>query len=80
MRYGGFWQVNYGDISSASLTMHRDGSGTFTFTKVKMMYQPTERVVLDRVRDVRGAVRVLAQVLPAEVAQAGGFSEGERAD
>ena len=49
------------------LTVHRDGSGTFTFTKTKMMYQPSERVVFDRVRDVRGVVRVLAQVLPHEV-------------
>ena len=66
-------QVHYGDIASASLKMHRDGSGTFTFTKVKMMYQPTEYVIFDRVRDVRGAVRTLEQVLPAEVVEAAGF-------
>jgi hypothetical protein len=66
-------KVHYGDIASASLKMHRDGSGTFTFTKVKMMYQPTEYVIFDRVRDVRGAVRTLEQVLPAEVVEAAGF-------
>lgn len=66
-------QVNFGDISSASLQMHKDGSGTFTFTKVKMMYQPREYVVFDRVRDVRGAVRVLSDVLPPEVVESAGF-------
>lgn len=72
--------VNYGDVASAALTMHRDGSGTFTLTKVKAMYHPTERVVFDRVRDVKGAERMLAQVLPPEVAQAAGFAEGARDD
>ena len=52
-------KANYSDIASAKLTMHRDGSGTFTFT-VKIMYHPTEYVVFDRVRDVRGCCRVLA--------------------
>ena len=66
----------YGDVASASLTMHRDGSGTFTLTKVKAMYKPTERIVFDRVRDVRGAVRVLAKVLPEEIAMEAGFAEG----
>jgi len=70
------FQAPYSDIAAASLAMHRDGSGTFTFTKVKLMYKPTERVVLDRVRDVRGAVRVLAEKLPPEVAQEAGFAEG----
>ena len=70
-------QANYSDIASAALQMHRDGSGTFTFTKTKLMYQPLERVVFDRVRDVRGAIRVLAEVLPEEVAQAAGFTEGD---
>ena len=68
------YKVAYGDIASASLEMHRDGTGTFTFTKVKMMYHPTEHVVFDRVRDVRGAVRILEEVLPSEVlAEAKGF-------
>ena len=40
------------------------------------MYNPTEKVVFDRVRDVRGAVRVLAKVLPQEVAEDAGFAEG----
>lgn len=69
-------KANYSDIASAKLTMHRDGSGTFTFTKVKIMYHPTEYVVFDRVRDVRGCCRVLAEVLPEDVAQAAGFLEG----
>jgi len=69
-------KATYNDISSAKLTMHRDGSGTFTFTKIKVMYHPTERVIFDRVRDVRGACRVLAEVLPHEVAEDAGFLEG----
>ena len=73
-------QVLYYDIASASLKMHRDGSGTFTLAKVKVMYRPTEYIVFDRVRDVRGAVRILAEVLPPEIASAAGFAEGERAD
>ena len=73
-------QASYNDISSAKLTMHRDGSGTFTFTKTKIMYRPVERVVFDRVRDVRGACRVLAEVLPEEVAQEAGFLEGPASD
>jgi hypothetical protein len=56
--------------------MHRDGTGTFTLTKVKVMYHPTEKIVFDRVRDVKGCVRVLASVLPDEVATAAGFTEG----
>jgi hypothetical protein len=67
---------NYSDIASAKLTMHRDGSGTFTFTKVKIMYHPTERIIFDRVRDVRGCCRMLAEVLPEDVAQDAGFLEG----
>ena len=63
-------------MASASLTMDRDGSGTFSLTKVKAMYKPTERIVFDRVRDVRGAVRVLAKVLPEEIAMEAGFAEG----
>lgn len=69
-------KADYSDIASAKLVMHKDGSGTFTFTKTKIAYHPTERVIFDRVRDVRGACRVLAQVLPEEVAQEAGFSEG----
>lgn len=60
-------QVDYGDIQSASLQMHKDGSGTFTFNKVKVMYQPKEYVMFDRVRDVKGAIRVLEDKLPPEV-------------
>ena len=67
---------NYSDIASAKLTMHRDGSGTFTFTKVKIMYHPTERIIFDRVRDVRGCCRMLAEMLPEDVAQDAGFLEG----
>jgi len=67
---------SYNDIAAAKLTMHRDGTGTFTFTKVKIMYHPTERIIFDRVRDVRGACRALAEVLPEEVAQEAGFLEG----
>jgi hypothetical protein len=69
-------QSGYNYIASASLTMHRDGTGTFTLTKVKVMYHPTEKIVFDRVRDVKGCVRVLASVLPDEVATAAGFTEG----
>ena len=69
-------QVGYNDISSASLKMHRDGSGTFTLTKVKVMYLPQQKLVFDRVRDVKGCVRVLAKVLPDEVAADAGFMEG----
>jgi len=69
-------KIDYGDIVSATLTTHRDGTGTFVFTKIKAMYQPTERVTFDRVRDVKGAVRVLAKVLPSEVAEDAGFAEG----
>lgn len=53
--------------------MHKDGTGTFTFSKVKHMYRPIDKVTFDRVRDVRGASRVLAHVLPSEVATAAGF-------
>ena len=69
-------QIDYGDVVSATLTTHRDGTGTFVFTKIKAMYQPTERITFDRVRDVKGAVRVLAKVLPSEVAEDAGFAEG----
>ena len=69
-------KAGYNDIASAKLTMHKDGSGTFTFTKIKVMYHPVERVIFDRVRDVRGACRILAEVLPEEVARDGGFLEG----
>ena len=67
-------------LSKAELKMHRDGSGTFTFTKIKAMYAPTERVIFDRVRDVKGCVSVLGQLLPAEVAAEAGFSEGAARD
>jgi hypothetical protein len=66
----------YSDIASAELRPHRDGTGTIVLTKTKLMYRPTERIVFDRVRDVRGAVRVLAEQLPDDVAQAAGFAEG----
>jgi len=69
-------KLPYHDVVSATLTAHRDGTGTFVFTKMKAMYQPTERVTYDRVRDVKGAVRVLAKMLPPEVAEDAGFSEG----
>merc|ERR1719375_2103432 len=57
-------KAQYSDIATASLTMHRDGSGTFTFTKAKAMFRPIETIVFDRVRDVKGCVRTLALVLP----------------
>ena len=66
-------KLNYHDVAAAELRPHRDGTGTIVLTKVKMMYQPTERVTFDRIRDVRGAVRVLGRMLPAEVASAAGF-------
>ena len=68
-------KIAYGDIASANLVTHRDGTGTLTLKKVKLAYQPEERITFDRVRDVRGLVRVLAKVLPEEVAQDGGFTD-----
>ena len=72
------YKSGYNDIAKAELKMHRDGSGTFTFTKVKFMYHPQEYIVFDRVQDVKGCERALAQVLPEEVAIEAGFTEGER--
>lgn len=69
-------KANYHDVAKAELKMHKDGSGTFTLTKVKLMYHPTEYVVFDRVRDVKGCVRALAHLLPEEVAMEAGFTEG----
>jgi len=70
-------KINYHDIAKAELRPHRDGTATIVLTKVKLMYQPTERVTFDRIRDVRGAERVLSRVLPEDVAQAGGFPESD---
>lgn len=66
-------KVAYHDIASAELKSHKDGTATIVLTQTKVMYQPTVRITFDRVRDVRGAVRVLSQMLPQEVAQEAGF-------
>ena len=60
--------------------MHRDGSGTFIFVKATPLYSPTQRVMFDRVRDVKGCAAMLAEVLPQEVAEAAGFAEGAGRD
>jgi len=70
-------KFQYGDIADAKLVSHRDGTGTITLRKVKLMYQPTEYITFDRVRDVKGVVRVLARMLPEEVASAAGFSDDD---
>jgi len=68
-------KIDYGDIRSANLTSHRDGTATVVLEKVKPMYAPAERITFDRVRDVRGLVRVLARMLPDEVSTAAGFAD-----
>lgn len=66
-------KVEYHDIASAELKSHKDGTATIVLTKTKVMYQPKVTITFDRVRDVRGVVRVLGQMLPQEVAQEAGF-------
>jgi len=66
-------KVEYGDVASAELRPHKDGTATIVLTKTKHMYALTERVTFDRIRDVRGAERVLGMLLPPDVALAGGF-------
>jgi len=67
----------YSDIASAKLTPHRDGTATVVLTKTKVMYKPTERITFDRIRDVRGAERVLGRMLPGDVAHDAGFPESD---
>ena len=66
-------KLEYSDVAVAELKPHRDGTATVILTKAKVMYQPAERVTFDRIRDVRGAERILSRMLPAEVALAAGF-------
>ena len=63
----------HSQIATANLTMHKDGTGTFAFTQAVSMYQRPKKVQFDRIRDVKGAVRVLGRVLPHEVARDAGF-------
>lgn len=65
--------VNYDEMRQASLQTHKDGTGTFTFVQVGRMYAHPKRITFDRIRDVKGCVRVLAEVLPEEVARDAGF-------
>jgi len=79
-------KINYSDIRSADLTSHRDGTATVVLSKIKPLYAPAESITFDRVRDVRGMVRILGRMLPEEVATAAGFADdggdqgGSRAD
>ena len=70
-------KILYSDIAKAQLLPHKDGTATIVLTKTKVMYMPVERITFDRIRDVRGAERVLGLMLPTEVAQEAGFPLGD---
>ena len=67
-------QLQLAEVTSASLKINSDSTGTLVFQMYRGELKPPTVVTFDHVKDLRNCCRVLDAVLPAPVVEAARFA------